>query len=210
MSDDRKSLEEELADLEDALQDAINVEDYNLAAKIRDRVNEITDQLIAAAMNTDKQKIELLEKEKLELYTQLQRVSADFSNFQKRTKKDKDRWIRDATRQVLTSFLPALDNLDSVINSLTKTEGNDSLKTGLALVGDAFRESFKKFSISRINPAIDEKFNPELHKAISIQHDESCEAGHETVAYVTRPGYQIGVAVIRPAEVVVKKYVPQK
>jgi len=215
MSNDRKPLEDELADLEDALQNAINVEDYNLAAKIRDRVNEITDFLVAAAMNADQETVsketQLLEEEKLkcaELYTQLQRKSADFSNFQKRTKKDKERWIRDSTRQVLTSFLPALDNLDSVINSLVKTEGNDSLKTGLALVGEAFQESFKKFNISKILPEIDDVFNPELHKAISIQHDESAKV--EAIAYVSRPGYKIDDAVIRPADVVVKKHVPQK
>lgn len=201
------SEERELADLEDDLQDAINVEDYTLAAKLRDRINELANTLLGIATAKESKTLEeitqRLEQEKLELFSQLQRVSADFDNFQKRTKKDKQRWFRDSTRQVLTSFLPAFDNLDSVINSLTKTEGNDSLKQGLGLVGEAFRDSLARFNVTRIQPAVDDKFDPELHKAISIQHDENSE--FETIAYVTRPGYQIDNVVIRPADVVVKK-----
>lgn len=204
---EEQELAEELADLEDDLQDAINVEDYTLAAKIRDRVNELGNALLGIATNKQakvvEEQVERLEQEKLELFTQLQRVSADFSNFQKRTKKDKKLWIRDSTRQVLTSFLPAFDNLDSVIASLEKMEGNDSLKQGLSLVAKAFRDSLANFNVTRILPAVDDKFDPELHKAISIQHDENAE--FETIAYVTRPGYQIDNAVIRPADVVVKK-----
>jgi len=218
-----EKLAEELADLEEDLQDAINVEDYNLAAKLRDRINEIANKLLGITTTkqnktpgttvklqtqTLKEVTERLSREseeKLELFSQLQRVSADFSNFQKRTKKDKERWTRDATRQVLTSFLPAFDNLDSVLDSLAKTEENDSLKQGLSLVEETFRDSLAKFNVTRIQPAVDDKFDPELHKAISIQHDENAE--FETIAFVTRPGYKIDNAVIRPAEVVVKKKV---
>lgn len=207
MTDNQKSLAEELADLEIDLQDAIQVEDYNLAAKIRDRINELSTVLLEKALEEEtrlvEEKLQKLEAEKKELLDKLQRVSAEFDNFQKRTKKDKERWITEATRKVLTGLLPALDNLDSVINASNEADVDNSFKQGLRLVEGAFATALSAYQVEKIQPAIGDIFDSSQHSAISIQHVEDNEG--ETVGFITRPGYKIGTVVIRPADVVVNK-----
>jgi len=81
----------------------------------------------------------------------------------------------------------------------------ESLKQGLSLVKKTFIDTLERYNTLIIKPATGEKFNPELHMAISIIDDARIE--EEVVAQVVRCGYKIGKVIVRPAEVIVRKNV---
>jgi molecular chaperone GrpE len=183
------SLEAEKAEL-----DRTNQE---LTANYR-ALEEEKKQLVASA--------EVKAKEQDQTLAQLQRLGAEFDNFQKRNKKEKLQWTSKAVSDVLTQFVPALDNLDSVINACSAiaepNEEIDGLNKGLALIRDEFLKTLRQYDVEKIVPQSGDAFDPNFHCAISIQH---AEVEQETVGYVARPGYVIGNNVLRPAEVIVSK-----
>lgn len=207
MTHDNSDLEDKLQQLETELTAAIKREDYLAAAELRDEMNK----LVAAASQKDpaqdkddfESKITTLEREKLHLQDRLRRLGADFDNFQKRNRRDRERWAQESTRELLVDFLPAFDNLDSVLDSLNTIEVPKSLKEGLDLVKKTFVDTLEKYGTAIIKPRVGDKFDPELHMAISILYDDKIE--EEAVAQVIRCGYRIGEIIVRPAEVIVKK-----
>ena len=95
----------------------------------------------------------------------------------------------------------------------------DSMELGLAAVGDdnatveKFREgseltmrmflnALDKFAIEAVDPK-GEKFNPELHQAMSMQ--ENNEVAPNTVLAVMQKGYTLQGRLLRPAMVIVSK-----
>ena len=49
-----------------------------------------------------------------EYYAQLQRVMADFDNYRKRTVKEKDALYSIISSEIITEFLPVIDNLVNI------------------------------------------------------------------------------------------------
>ncbi|OGT84129.1 MAG: nucleotide exchange factor GrpE, partial [Gammaproteobacteria bacterium RIFCSPLOWO2_12_FULL_47_76] len=62
--------------------------------------------------------------------------------------------------------------------------------------------SLEKFGAKVINPQ-DEKFNPELHQAVTVLEAEGVASGH--VISVMQKGYELNGRLVRPAMVVVAK-----
>jgi len=61
--------------------------------------------------------IEDLQKEKEEIFAKLQRVSADYANFQKRAPKQIEDTISYEKEKTIKTFLPALDNLEHTLQN---------------------------------------------------------------------------------------------
>ena len=61
--------------------------------------------------------IEELQKEKDELFAQLQRVSADYANFQKRVPRQISDSINYEKEKIIKSLLPALDNFEHTLQN---------------------------------------------------------------------------------------------
>jgi molecular chaperone GrpE len=75
----------------------------------------------------------------------------------------------------------------------------DSLREGMALTLKAFTQALEKLGVTEVNP-LGEKFNPELHQAISVQ---PADAEPNTVVTVVQKGYCLHDRLIRPALVIV-------
>ena len=65
-----------------------------------------------------------------------------------------------------------------------------------------FTTALEKFGVKQISPE-GEKFNPELHEAVSMQPIEGKESG--TVVSVMQKGYELNGRLVRPAMVMVAK-----
>mmetsp|Transcript_26365 Transcript_26365/g.30488 ORF Transcript_26365/g.30488 Transcript_26365/m.30488 type:complete len:115 (-) Transcript_26365:40-384(-) len=76
--------------------------------------------------------------------------------------------------------------------------GFSTLLTGVKNQQQSFDKVFRNFGICEYNP-VDEKFDPNLHEAISMVNDESKEPG--TVCYVMKTGWKIQDRVLRAAKV---------
>ena len=98
---------------------------------------------------------------------------------------------------VVSNFLPVIDNLEKAVASQTEDEG---YKQGIELVLKQFIDVLTKFGVEEIK-TVGETFDPEVHEAVSSIQDET--KGEKEVVQEFRKGYKIGTKVIRHAMVVV-------
>ena len=72
----------------------------------------------------------------------------------------------------------------------------------MSLTVNMVSQLFEKFNIEVVNP-LEEKFDPELHQAMSMQPSEEHEPN--TVIAVMQKGYLLNGRLVRPAMVMVSK-----
>ncbi|MBL4849317.1 MAG: nucleotide exchange factor GrpE [Planctomycetes bacterium] len=139
-----------------------------------------------------------------ELFERLQRVSADYQNYQKRVQRDKAKWSQDSVRGLLSSLLPVLDNLDSAIAAFDgEVKDPDALKQGVVMIREGFTRQLSSFKLVRIQVEPGTLFDPDDHEAIMVQPDEDAE--RREVLFQARAGYRLGDTVLRPAQVGVRQ-----
>lgn len=147
--------------------------------------------------------VETLRQEKQELFDRLQRVSAEFQNFQKRTQRDRAQWQKDAARDVVNGFFSVVDSLDLATEAFEKPNPDPAaLKKGVELVRDELRRKLEANGVVAMNVPPGTPFDPDRHQAVMF---EPADVEKEVVGAVFRSGWLVGDQVLRPAQVVVKK-----
>ncbi|MFA5239778.1 MAG: nucleotide exchange factor GrpE [Phycisphaerae bacterium] len=147
-------------------------------------------------------RVEDLLKEKDELFGKLQRVSADYANFQKRTAKQTSDTIAYERERIIKTILPALDNFEHTLQNAQSAESAEVLVKGVRIIYDQILDILKAHGIERI-AALGEKFDPALHEAI-VQKAEP-EKEENIVLEEFQKGYKLNGRVIRPSRVIVNK-----
>ena len=146
--------------------------------------------------------IETLRKEKDELFAQLQRVSADYANYQKRVPKQIADTIGYEKERVIKTLLPVLDNFEHTLQNAHSAEDPDVLVKGIRIVYDQLLDVLKYHNVEQIE-AQGEKFDPAVHQAMT-QRAEPDEQDN-TVLEEFQKGYKLNGRVIRPSKVIVNK-----
>lgn len=136
-------------------------------------------------------------KELEETTDRLKRIMAEFENYKKRSTKERDILYNSILSDIISSFLPVMDNLEKASQVETKDE---NYKQGLELVLKQFNDVLSKFGVEEIK-TVGETFDPEVHDAVSSIQDET--KGEKEIVQEFRKGYKIGSKVIRHAMVVV-------
>lgn len=148
------------------------------------------------------QQIEELSKEKLELFEQLQRVSADYANFQKRAPKQIADSVGYEKKAILRSLLPSLDNFEHALEAAKAAEKLDTVVEGVQLVFDHMLDALKAHGLERI-VSQGEEFDPNQHEALMQQAEE--DQPNNIILQEYQKGYSVSGQVIRPCKVVVNK-----
>lgn len=148
------------------------------------------------------EKIESLQKEKDELFAKLQRVSADYANFQKRVPKQISDTIGYEKERIIKTLLPALDNFEHTFQNAHSAENVDVLVKGIRIIYDQLLEIFKSHNVEQIQ-AVGETFDPAIHEAMTQQTDTGKE--ENVVLEEFQKGYKLNGRVIRPSKVIVNK-----
>jgi len=144
------------------------------------------------------------EEQVKDLYDRLQRVSADYQNYQKRVQRDKAKWTQDSIRSLLTGLLPVMDNLDSAIAAFDgEVKDPEALKKGVEMIREGLTRQLGNFKVVRIQAEPGTPFDPDDHEAIMVQPAE--DATQREVLFQARAGYRLGDTVLRPAQVGVKQ-----
>ena len=125
------------------------------------------------------------------------RILAEFENFKKRSKKERESLYNMVLSDVVESILPILDNLENAVKVETKDE---EYKKGIELVLKQFKDTLKSKGVEEIK-ALGETFDPELHEAVSSIQDDT--KGEKEIVQEYRKGYKIGTKIIRHSMVVV-------
>jgi len=154
-----------------------------------------------------RKQIETLQKEKEELFGKLQRVSADYANFQKRVPKQ----ITDTTayekEKIIKTLLPALDNFEHTLQNAHSAENADVLIKGIRIIYDQMLDILKLHDVEQIK-SLGEKFDPALHQAMMQKSEPDSE--ENIVLEEFQKGYKLNGRVIRPSKVIVNKLQPEQ
>ena len=153
------------------------------------------------------EKLEDLQKEKDELFAQLQRVSADYTNFQKRVPKQIADTIAYEKETIIKTLLPALDNFEHTLQNAHSVETTELLIKGIRIIYDQMLDILKSHGVEQIK-ALDEKFDPASHQAM-IQKTEP-DKEDNVVLEEFQKGYKLNGRVIRPSKVIVNKLQPEE
>lgn len=135
-----------------------------------------------------------LAQQKIDEYKDtLQRVSAEFDNYRKRTQDAVKNARADGADDVLEAFLPVLDAVEIAIGMI----GDEATLKGVKLIEKQFRDLFSKYGVEEIE-ALGQDFDPAYHNAV-MQVEDPENAGK--VVEVVRKGYKRAGRIIRYAMV---------
>jgi len=148
------------------------------------------------------QKIDELQKEKDELFGKLQRVAADYENFQKRAPKQIAEAIAYEKERIIKALLPALDNLEHTLTNAQSAEDVDVFVKGIRIIHDQMLDTLRTHGVEQIK-AVGEKFDPALHEAMTQKAEPDKE--DNIVLEEFQAGYKLNGRVIRPSRVIVNK-----
>jgi molecular chaperone GrpE len=143
------------------------------------------------------------EQERDEYLDLAKRTKADFENFRKRMSADVLAATGRGKAEVLRDVLPVLDDLERALQAAgldPEGDSEDGLAHGVLLVFRGLRDSLLRHGVEVVDPA-GERFDPNLHEALSAQPAEGVESG--VVVETMQKGYRLGEQLIRPARVVV-------
>ena len=143
-----------------------------------------------------------IEKEKAELFEKLQRVSADYANFQKRSAKQIADDIAYEKEKIIKSLLPALDNFEHTLANAGAVEDVDVFVKGVQIIYDQMLDILKSHNVQQIKAA-GEKFDPSLHQAMMQRTEQDKE--ENAILEEFQKGYTLNGRVIRPSKVIVNK-----
>jgi molecular chaperone GrpE len=122
------------------------------------------------------------------------RALADLENYRKRSAQEVERRVTEGAERVLLDWIEAVDSVDRAL----AMQPSDGLRSVLEqMEGILAREGVERIG------AAGERFDPELHEAISVRASD--EVPDRTVLDVARSGYRRGERVLRPAQVVVSR-----
>ena len=127
----------------------------------------------------------------------LKRIMAEFENYKKRSNKEREMLYKSLLADIVSSFLPVIDNLEKPLCGETQDE---NYKQGIELVLKQFKDVLAKFGVEEIK-TVGETFDPEVHEAVSSIQDET--KGEKEIVQEFRKGYKIGTKVVRHSMVVV-------
>ena len=154
------------------------------AEKQEEKETEATDKAEKSAEENP------LEKE------QLLRVTAEYSNFRKRSEKEKNESFAFATIKAVSEILATVDNLERAIAS--EQEDYEGLKKGVQMTYDGLMASLEKLGVTAYGEQ-GEQFDPNLHHAVMHIDDDSLDAN--VITDVFQKGYKYNDKVVRPAMV---------
>jgi molecular chaperone GrpE len=148
------------------------------------------------------QEVDSLRKEKEELFAKLQRVYADFANFQKRVPKQINDSVTYEKERLLKSLLPVLDNFERTLKAETSAQSVDTLLKGVEIIHSQMLGVLKSHGVELI-PAVGEKFDPERHEAMLRKHEP--DKSDDVVLEEYQKGYKLDDRILRPSRVAVNK-----
>ncbi len=151
--------------------------------------------------DTNKEKAETseenpLEKELKDTKEQLLRVTAEYSNFRKRSEKEKNESFAFATIKAVSEILATVDNLERALAN--EQEDYEGLKKGVQMTYDGLMASLNKLGVTAYGEQ-GEQFDPNFHHAVMHIDDDSLDTN--VITDVFQKGYKYNDKVVRPAMV---------
>ena len=158
-------------------------------AAVDDAANDIAEE---AAAGDDAAVEDSLEAQLAERTEDLQRLNAEYTNYRRRTERDRQSVIETSKAKVLADFLPILDDLE-----LARQHG-DLNEGPLKAIADKLNGVLTNNQLVPFGEEGD-AFDPEVHEAVQ----DLSTGDEQAVGTVLRRGYKVGERVVRTAMVII-------
>ena len=147
---------------------------------------------------------ELLSNRIKELEDSLLRSQAELLNYRKRKDEETARILKYAEEDILSGFLPILDNFERAISMDDNNFGDETSKflEGFRMVYNQTKTLLEKFEVKEID-CIGKEFDPACEQAVTTEKDENKPSG--IVLKVYQKGYMYKDKVLRYAMVIVNE-----
>ena len=122
------------------------------------------------------------------------RMAAEYDNFRRRSKEEKDATYNEAVADTFAELLPIIDNLERA----AMYDDGEKVKEGLVMTAKSVEAVMSKLGIEAIG-AVGDTFDPNYHNA--VLHDEDDSRGESEITDVFQKGYKKGKKIIRFAMV---------
>ncbi len=161
--------------------------------KRRNKKQEEIDAL-AARVTELTGKVEELEGELREQNEKYLRMAAEYDNFRRRSREEREAAYGAAMGDTITELLPIIDNLERAYGF----EDGEKVKEGLRMIAASVSAVLDKLGVEAFG-APGDSFDPNLHNA--IMHDEDDSSRENEITDVFQKGYRRGNKIIRFAMV---------
>lgn len=146
----------------------------------------------------EEQKDELAQQKALadDYYNRLLRMQADFENFKRRARQEKEEFYKYASESLMLQLLPVVDNFERALAA-----GGDDAKNllaGIQMIERQLKEVLQREGLQAIE-SVGQEFDPNLHEA--VMQVESDDYPANTCVEELQKGYRLKDKVIRPAMV---------
>lgn len=122
------------------------------------------------------------------------RMAAEYDNFRRRSREEKEGIWEAAMADTVTELLPIIDNLERA----AQFEAGEKLREGLIMTAKATESVFEKLGVEEFGKPGD-IFDPNLHNA--VLHIDDDAYGEGEIVDVFQKGYRKGKRIIRFAMV---------
>jgi molecular chaperone GrpE len=143
--------------------------------------------------------IKELEQKIADLTEALQRERADAINIRNRHEQELTNLRQTLKARVIEDLLPVIDNFERALSHTPKELENNDYVKGVGGIVKQFEKTLEDIGVKKIK-TVGEKFDPNLHEAVSVDG----EGGEEAVSEELQAGYILGDEVIRHAMVKIK------
>lgn len=138
-------------------------------------------------------------EENKELYL---RALADYENYRRRARKEKEEALKYSVVPFLENLLPVLDNFERALDAADANQDVQALQEGIEMVYRQFLNVLSQAGLTLIETE-GKPFNPHEHNAVMQVEADDVESG--MVVEELQPGYRYLDRVIRPSIVKVSK-----
>lgn len=153
---------------------------------------ETTQETTQTPQNQADDKEFALEQQLVEYKNILQRLQAEFENYQKRTMREQETFKAHATQELLKELLNITDDFELALHN----KESDAFRNGIELIYAKLNTFLEKQGVKKIPTNI--TFDPNVHEALLQEPNEKPEG---TILQELQSGYTIHDKVLRPAKV---------
>ncbi|HEU4963142.1 MAG TPA: nucleotide exchange factor GrpE [Bacilli bacterium] len=129
------------------------------------------------------------------------RAQADFDNFRRRARQEKEEFAAYANTKIIEELLPVLDTFEMALKTSEDTD-TKTLLVGVEMVHRQLVTALGNYGLAAIE-SVGQPFDPNLHEGVMQVETDGHDAN--TVVEEMRKGYKLKDKVIRPSMVKVSQ-----
>jgi len=180
-----------------------SVAEANEEHEVLDASDSDDPALLKAEIKSLRELLEAAEKKAEINYELALRTKAEADNIKRRSENDVSNARKFGIEKFAQELLPIIDSLEMGLAAASHDNASvEKFREGSEMTIKMFLSAIEKNGVKAVDPQ-GEKFNPDLHQAMSMQENPDVEPN--TVLTVFQKGYTLQGRLMRPAMVIVSK-----